>query len=208
MPLKVPRRLFWAGVACGFFFGVVVFVAFLGFAHLRFRHHLSNDIELPPPPIPATGLAYLDWAVRSLSGERIEMNSHRGEVIFVNFWATWCEPCHLEMPRIQKLHAMFKDRMVFACISDEPPEKLRSFVREKGFDVPVFVLEGARPATFDGEGVPATFIIDRGGKIVLRHVGPVDWGHESAIEFINRLISEGADARDVAYEKAADGGDS
>lgn len=116
------------------------------------------------------------------------MESIQGNVIFLNFWATWCGPCVLEMPSIQALYDQMKDDIAVLCISDEEADTIQTFIDENGYTFPIYRIQGERPDDFATWGIPATFILTKEGKMAFRHTGSAQWDHETSVDFIRRLL--------------------
>jgi thiol-disulfide isomerase/thioredoxin len=151
---------------------------------------LSSGAE-PPLPVSRsiTSLAPLDEAVYRKLRAR-----HRGKVLLVNFWATWCEPCREEMPYLAALARKHRARgFVLATISaDEPEDKgaAAAFLRSAGVDAPAFLKRVRNDDAFitsvDREwsgALPASFLFDRKGSQAARFIGEADLKElEAAIE--------------------------
>jgi len=151
----------------------------------------TEEIELPPPDLPTREPISLDFDVLTLDGASVNLATQsEGRVVFLNFWATWCFPCRAEMPSIERLFREMGSEVVFACISNEPPDTIRSFLEEHDYTFPVYRTDGSRPAHFDTDGIPATFIVSAEGERVLKHVGGADWSHASVVAFIRKLTGE------------------
>ena len=149
----------------------------------------SPEVMLQPPPFPAQMKMDYNWRVQDLDGGDVDVVQTKGKVIFLNFWATWCPPCVVEMPSIQRLYEKVKSEGIqFMCVSDEDRTKVRRFVEEGGFTFPVYTLIGEKPRILETESIPATFIISRDGQIVFKHLGAAKWDHESGVDFIKRLL--------------------
>ena len=148
-----------------------------------------------PPEIPETSpIAPLrpaaDWSLRDLSGKPFALRSQRGHVVFLNRWATWCGPCVAEMPGIQALYDSLRaEGVVFVLVSDEAPAKVREFVAGRKFRVPVYLCEGKPPAAYQSRGIPATFILDRSGNVVIEHSGAAYWNSPRCRRYLRRLLS-------------------
>ena len=136
-----------------------------------------------------------DIALTRLDGEAFRLSDYRGKVVVLNFWATWCPPCRLEIPHFADLYRAYKDRgVVFLGISldQDGAEPVRAFSEQHDIPYPVamgnreVVLSFSRlngiPTSSSGGGrvsmdngniqaIPTTFIIDREGKIYRKHVG-------------------------------------
>ncbi len=154
----------------------------------------------PSGPAPAIDLAALD-------GSRVTLASARGEVVVVNFWATWCPPCRDEMPSMlrlgQELAKRFPGRFRMVAVSvDEDLAAVRAY-----FDTPPFsgVPAGLTIAHDPDQAVtrayyctargtcpdlkfPETYIVDKGGRLIAYIVGPRDWDHPGARAFLEALI--------------------
>lgn len=151
---------------------------------------------LEPPALPeAHGLTELGvvdetWSVRALDGTTKTMASLRGRVVLIGFWATWCVPCVAELPSFVRLRDSVRGEPIdLLLVTDEDPGKVKRFLADRGFDLPVYVSDGPVPAAFAAPGVPATFIVDRNGSVVYRHVGAADWGDETVRRFLLALTA-------------------
>ena len=147
---------------------------------------------LSPPPFPKEeSLADIEWKFQSLDGQETSLSAFEGKVLFVNLWATWCGPCVVEMPSIQRLYEQFpQEDMAFLLVSDERSEVVEEFVQKKGWELPLYVSDDEKPSAFESRGIPATFILDRMGRIVFRHVGSARWDDESSVRFLNDLLEK------------------
>src|SRR3989442_7817469 len=119
MSMRLPGKSFWIGFACGALVVVLAFAGLLAGAYILSKRMLT-EMKLPPPSFSGPQEADLSWNVRALDGTEVPLESFKGQVVFLNFWATWCMPCRVEMPGIGKLHAALNDEVTFACVSDEP----------------------------------------------------------------------------------------
>jgi peroxiredoxin len=114
-----------------------------------------------------------DFTLRDLAGTEIQLKSLRGQVVLLNFWASWCGPCRLEMPVIEKLHHEFKDKglQVFG-INDEDVETIREYLSEFEYTFPTLVDEGQQVARlYRVRGIPTMVVIDRAGTVSHYRVG-------------------------------------
>jgi thiol-disulfide isomerase/thioredoxin len=115
-----------------------------------------------------------DFSVVDLDGKTITSSALRGKVVFVNFWATWCPPCREEIPDLIRLQEKYKDDVVVLGISEDeaPPETVRAFAAQHGMNYFVAMKTPELGKVFRGvAALPTTFVIDREGRIVQRHVG-------------------------------------
>ena len=148
----------------------VVTVALLAFVAVRLGPQLGALTGFAPegPPAPAFTLATLD-------GDTIHSADLKGKVVVVNFWATWCLPCRLEMPSLEKLHERHAgdDLVVLGFDVDVGNDAgVRSFLAERGITYPVGRASVASRTAFGGiPGIPTTFIVDRSGRVRHKVVG-------------------------------------
>jgi Peroxiredoxin len=142
--------------------------------------------------------ASLAFEPTDLDGRTVGLEDARGDVVVLNFWATWCKPCIEEMPSLARLHQTFSGRgvRVIAVSADAPgaAEAVRSFVDER--KLPFTVWLGATTDSMESFGLkpvlPGTVVLDREGKVRARFDGQFDEDAlESAIE--DALRDEGAD---------------
>jgi len=145
--------------------------------------------RLSPPPLPVESWDYVLDA-RDLSGAPVSFSQFSGRVLILNFWATWCRPCVAELPSLQGLHAASADLDVaLACVTQEKREVVQSFVDKRAVTLPVYVVDGEPPACFRGRAIPATFILDKAGRIVMRHVGAAQWDAPNVVTFVRGLAA-------------------
>jgi peroxiredoxin len=135
------------------------------------------------PDVPLT-----DW-----EGKRRSLKDFRGKLVLVNFRATWCRPCVVEMPELDRLHVAFKDRgfVVVAISTDvQGPEHVRKCIAEKGFRFPAFSgPDGVRAGIpFRLVGVPASYLVGPEGALLGSVAGPRSWAGAEAMALIGALL--------------------
>ena len=134
------------------------------------------------------GEAEPTWTLHTLTGESVKLADYRGKVVFVNFWATWCGPCILEMPSIQRLQDKMKDSpVVFLLISDEDAGTIGTFLKKKPWTMQSLRGDGNPPSVFRSNGIPATFVVDPSGMVVYRHLGAARWDADVVVTFLRGL---------------------
>ena len=167
----------------------------------------ENQIVTRGQPVPAPPLE-----LPTADGKRVSLAALKGQVVMVNFWATWCPPCAKEMPSMVKLGQELarrhpgKFRMVAVSV-DEQPGAVAQFFAKPAYggglpkDVVVALEPGAGEVTrayyCKGRGAcspddvkfPETYIVDREGRIVALVVGDIDWSAPSAAQYLEALIA-------------------
>ena len=127
-----------------------------------------------------------------VSGQQHALDDYRGQVVLVNFWASWCPPCIQEMPVLEKLQQKLNEQPfeILAVNVGEKKYKVWKFVKLISFGLPVFL--DTRKDTFNAWGVsvlPTSFLIDKQGNIRYRVQGETEWDSE-AVALIETLINE------------------
>lgn len=130
-----------------------------------------------------------DWLLVSDKNEHINFKEFKGEVILVNFWATWCPPCIAEMPSLQSLYNDYGTKVRFVFVSNEDPSKVSNFLSNNDFTLPVFREGSPTPNEMQSKSIPATFVIDRDGKIVISKIGSANWNSDKVRKQLDAMIS-------------------
>lgn len=136
------------------------------------------------PPPAATPATDTDSAVGSnmpaykaelLDGKSFDVAAERGNVVFLNLWATWCGPCRYEIPELQKLHTDYASKgfkVVGVSLDDSGKETVQQFVTEHSMTYPVALdPDGKLANIFQTTVIPTSVLIDRNGKIVWKKYG-------------------------------------
>ncbi len=143
---------------------------------------------------PQVDSKMVDFSLSDLNNQEVKLSDLKGKVVFLNFWATWCPPCRKEMPSMQKLHDRFaKEEFIMLAVSIDRSgiEQVGPFIKKNGYTFPVLLDSTGKVASqYKVKGIPATFIIDKKGKLVERHVGARNWADDSVIKKINKLIKQ------------------
>jgi thiol-disulfide isomerase/thioredoxin len=127
------------------------------------------------------------------SGNLITLSEQKGKVLFINFWATWCPPCRIEMPYINKLYQNFKDNKDISFLMvdiDGSYDKSRKYMDSKKFNLPVHTPVSDIPKSMMNSSIPTTLIIDKQGKMVFHHEGVADFSNKTMIDYLNKLSSQ------------------
>jgi thiol-disulfide isomerase/thioredoxin len=142
----------------------------------------------------STKVSPRDFSLSLLEGETKNLSSYKGKVVFLNFWATWCGPCRIEMPSLEALYNKFsdKDLEILAVNCREDQATVSSFLKNEGFSFPVLLdLNGRVSTNYGVQAIPTTFLIDRDGMIILRLVGSIDWDTPKIHAALESLLSNG-----------------
>jgi thiol-disulfide isomerase/thioredoxin len=113
-------------------------------------------------------------SMHDLDGRAIEVASLQGKVTLINFWATWCGPCRAEIPDLVALQSKYRDQLQVIGISEDEvsADVVRRFAAEQHVNYPVVMLTPELEKAFPGvHALPTTFLLDREGRLVQKHVG-------------------------------------
>ena len=124
----------------------------------------------------ATARANLDFTLKDINGANVQLTDYKGKVVLLNFWATWCGPCRLEIPEFVEAYDRYRDKgfVILGVLSEDDPTpgQLRTFMTEFKMNYPV-LREHQDFAAANGElwALPTSFLIDRQGLICTKHTG-------------------------------------
>ena len=144
----------------------------------------SSGMEGQPAP---------DFALRSSLGENLRLSEYRGDVVMINFWATWCGPCRQEMPLLDEMYARYQ-RVGFNLLGvniDDDSSRAMAMIEELGVDFPVlFDADKAVSRLYDVEAMPVTVLVDREGTVRFVHNGYKPGYEEKYVDQIRALLRE------------------
>ena len=145
---------------------IIVALLLLGWLVLRWTSRRDPRAQgLRPAP---------DFALTDLSGRPLHLSDYRGKVVILDFWATWCEPCKEEIPQFIALQNKYSERglQILGISMDDSEAPVRQFQERFKMNYPVAVGTPQLADQYGGVlGLPITFVIDREGRIVSRHIG-------------------------------------
>jgi len=131
-----------------------------------------------------------DFTLKKADGGMFQLSEHRGKVVFINFWATWCPPCREEMPAMERLFQRSqKDSLVMLAVSvDADPTVVAQFLKEQRFTFTIGLDPKMKLAdTYGVRALPASFIVDRQGHLAALALGPRTWDNRAAQMLVERM---------------------
>jgi len=134
-----------------------------------------------------------NFALKDLNGHLVHLKDYRGKVVLLNFWATWCMPCLVEMPSMEKLYNKFKndDFVILAVDMQEDSETVKKFKERFKLSFPILLDEEGVVATYYGvRGIPATYFIDREGYLFAAAMGARDWASADALMLVKHMLDK------------------
>ena len=134
-----------------------------------------------------------DFALKSSTGENLRLSEFRGDVVMINFWATWCGPCRQEMPLLDELYSRY-NRVGFNLLGvniDDDSRRAMQMVEELGVNFPV-LFDASKDVSklYEVEAMPVTVIVDRSGTVRYVHHGYKPGYEEKYLDQIRSLLRE------------------
>ena len=148
---------------------VISLMLVFGIQKTRHNRHASvNQLQGQPAP---------DFALAGLDGKTLKLSDFRGKAVLLNFWATWCEPCKVEMPWFVQLQQQYGPQgfqVLGVAMDDSDPKEIQEFAKKMSVNYPIVVGKEAVGNDYGGiPYLPSTFYIDRDGKVIDRVYGLV-----------------------------------
>ena len=115
-----------------------------------------------------------EFAVKDIDGSTVNLANARGKVVLLNFWATWCGPCRMEVPDLVELQRKYQDRLqvIGLVVDDADEDAVRKFAKHYGINYPVAMATDEMRFQFGGvPALPTSFIVDAQGRVVQKHIG-------------------------------------
>ena len=134
-----------------------------------------------------------DFALKSSTGENLRLSEYRGDVVMINFWATWCGPCRQEMPLLDELYQRY-ERVGFNLLGvniDDDSRRAMQMIEELGVDFPVlFDAKKEVSRLYEVEAMPVTVLVDREGNVRFVHLGYKPGYEDAYLDQVRSLLRE------------------
>ena len=148
----------------------------------------------PPAPVQTAdvGTTMPAYSTSLLDGKTFDLTAERGTVVFVNLWATWCNPCRFEIPELQAMHQKYAGRgfkVVGISLDDTGADGVKQFVSQHGMTYPVaYDPDGKIAAILQSSVLPTSVIVDRSGHVVWKKFGPVSMDDPTLQEALTKAL--------------------
>jgi thiol-disulfide isomerase/thioredoxin len=147
--------------------------------------NIVGVIKVPPTKDPVA------INLKDVDGKNVSISDFKGNIVFLNFWTTWCPTCRIEMPSMEKLHQKLKNKdFTMVTINlQESASQVKAFFKE--FKLTFTALldsTGEVGASFGTRAIPTTYILDKTGRIIGRANGPREWDSKAAIALFENLM--------------------
>ncbi len=160
------------------------FLAGLALTVLATSSLAASDLAGKPAP---------DFALKSSTGANLRLSEYRGDVVMINFWATWCGPCRQEMPLLDQLYSRYQ-RVGFSLLGvniDDDSSRAMDMIHELGVSFPVlFDARKEVSKLYDVDAMPVTVLVDREGNVRYVHKGYKPGYEEMYLDQIRSLLRE------------------
>ena len=163
--------------------------------------YLNEVIEAPklePPSQEDMKISTIDFESNVLQFSDLDNNifsiqDYKGKNLFINYWATWCNPCLAEMPYMAELYEKYKneDDIVFLYLSREELNTIKNYIPkdESLQQLPIYKII-TDDEFFATSGIPTTFIVNSDGEVIVKDLGSAFWNDKSVFKFIDNLIGK------------------
>lgn len=164
--------LLLAGLSIGAALGIALFFGF-GVRFGQPQASVSAGEDLSRYYAPEVGAHAPEFTLESLGPQPVSLADLHGKVVLLNFWATWCGPCRLEMPLFQDRHEQWSDRLTIVGVNfDEPKTAVQAFADELGLTFPLVLDPGGRVQNlYRVRGYPTSIFLDENGVVQIVHIG-------------------------------------
>ncbi len=155
---------------------------------------LSSGADLWAADVgPDEGHLAPDFTLKTLEGNTVRLSDFRGKkVVLINFWATWCPPCRLEMPTMQQIYSEYKDRgfeILAVNIESDAEQAISDFVKELRLTFPILLDPDMKVTRkFRVIGLPVSVLIDRQGIVRSKEIGYHDWTTKASRKQVETLL--------------------
>jgi len=154
---------------------------------------LFRDLRVVPHPYLTVPI---DISLKNLNGKTVRLSDFKGNIVFLNFWTTWCPDCRVEMPSKQKLHNRLKDKkFVMVTVNlRESAETIKKFINKNGLTFITLLDSTGDVGVIMGiRTIPTTFILGKNGKILGMVMGSRKWDSEKSVALFEHLINKNSD---------------
>ena len=134
-----------------------------------------------------------DFSLVDLKGQTWTLSDLKGQVVFINFWATWCPPCLQEMPSMQRLFTTLQKEnfKMLAILNNDQMAPAQFIAGQKGLTMPILDdSENIVGSQYGLTGLPETFIVDKEGILRVKFIGPELWDSPEHIQMLMKYINQ------------------
>ena len=173
---------------------IIIVVAMVVSIMLVFGLHMARRNSARTTPIASLqGKPAPEFTLQSLDGKTVHLSDFRGKGVLLNFWATWCQPCALEMPSLEALWRRYRDRgLIVVGVSVDrgaPKGLLEPYVRSLKLTFPILLYPDSKTSDrWRVTALPATFLVRPGGEVAGMVMGAREWNSQEMRALVERLL--------------------
>ena len=163
---------------------------------IKYVQEIMDKPELSAPDPEEMDVTTIDFEsnmllFNDLEGNEFSLRDFEDKVLFINYWATWCNPCLAEMPSMAELYNQYKENnnIVFLYLSKEDADTIIDYIPKDDSlgQLPIYKVV-TDDDLFSTRGIPTTFIVNRNGEIVIKDVGSAVWNDQSVVDYLDNLL--------------------
>ena len=163
---------------------------------IKYVQEIMEKPELSAPDPEEMEVTTVDFEsnmllFNDLEGNEFSLRNFENKVLFINYWATWCNPCLAEMPSMVELYNQYKenDNVVFLYLFKEDTDTIIDYISKDDSlgQLPIYKVV-TDDDLFSTRGIPTTFIVNRNGEIVIKDVGSAVWNDQSVVDYLDKLL--------------------
>ena len=163
---------------------------------IKYVQEIMEKPELSVPDPEEMEVTTIDFEsnmllFQDLEGNEFSLRNFENKVLFINYWATWCNPCLAEMPSMAELYNQYKENnnIVFLYLSKEDADTIIDYIPKDDslWQLPIYKVV-TDDDLFSTRGIPTTFIVNRNGEIVIKDVGSAVWNDQSVVDYLDNLL--------------------
>ena len=163
---------------------------------IKYVQEIMEKPELSVPDPEEMEVTTIDFEsnmllFQDLEGNEFSLRNFENKVLFINYWATWCNPCLAEMPSMAELYNQYKENnnIVFLYLSKEDADTIIDYIPKDDSlgQLPIYKVV-TDDDLFSTRGIPTTFIVNRNGEIVIKDVGSAVWNDQSVVDYLDNLL--------------------
>ena len=189
MNWKIPKKSTIQNIAFILFIALLLFSPLGTFVKIQLNRLIAFSLKT----IAVTDqkmISSYQWQLVDATRKTVKLEAFKGKIVFINFWATWCPPCIAEMPSMQKLYADYQDKIVFLFVTTDSFEKANAFMIKENLTLPVYQSFINPPLEMESSTIPATYVIDQEGNVIVAKIGTANWNSDSFREKLDELIKK------------------
>ncbi|MCH2196091.1 TlpA disulfide reductase family protein [Kordia sp.] len=184
------KRKHWSNIIFVAIIALIIFTPIGTFVKVKLNQ--AKMLFFSPSAIEEinrVNISNFDWNLVDSSGKTVNFKEMEGDIILVNFWATWCPPCVAEMPSLNELYKDYGDKITFVFLANDKIKSVNSYLKKNEYNLPVYYSKDNEPEELRSPNIPTTYLIDDQGNIVMKEVGSYNWNSTNVRNQIDEMLA-------------------